>query len=204
MRITGKAALALISTFALASAAVAGVAAEKFHNLMVALPDGSVQHIRYTGDVAPQIEFLPVSAESAPADLFDAFDAPFVELDRMVAEMNRQSDAMLREAALLGAQAANGNARLDPAVMARLPAGTVSYSFISTSSGNGTCSQSLQLTSFGAGEKPRVVSQSSGDCTKTLPKTVPAAQRQPSPTLPALVPAKLVPAAAPAKPADRT
>ena len=203
MRITGKAMLALVSTLALAGTAVAAGAAAKVHNLLVALPDGSVQHIRYTGDVAPRIEFLPASAELAPVGLFADFDSPFVELDRMVAEMNRQSDAMLRQAALLGAQA-NGNAQLDPAVMAKLPAGSVSYSFISTSSGNGSCTQSLQVTSYGASQKPRVVSQSSGDCAKVMPKVVPTSHAQPSSTLPGLVPAKLDPAPVPAKPARRT
>jgi len=204
MRTKGKAVLALISTVALASAAVAAGAKEKFHNLMVALPDGSVQHIRYTGDVAPQVVFVPARARIAPVGLFDDFDAPFAELDRMVAEMNRQSDAMLRQAAMLRAQAAPGTAGLNQAVIANMPAGSVSYSFVSTSNGNGFCSKSLQVTSYGANQKPKVVSQSSGDCSKVMPKVVPTTQVKPSSTLPNLVPAKLEPASAPAQPADRT
>jgi hypothetical protein len=196
MRSKGKAALALISTFALASAALAAGATEKFHNLMVALPDGSVQHIRYTGNVEPQIVILPASAQSAPVSLFDDFDAPFVELDRMVAEMNRRSDALLRQAAML----ANGKAGVNSAVITNMPAGSVSYSFVSTSSGNGFCSQSLQVTSYGANQKPKVVSQSSGDCSKMTPKVVPTTQVKPSPVLPNVVPAKLDAAPAPAKP----
>jgi hypothetical protein len=204
MRVKGKAILALISTVAVASTALAAGAKEKFHNLMVALPDGSVQHIRYTGDVAPQIVMVPTHERIAPVSLFDDFDAPFAELDRMIAEMNRQSDAMLREAAMLSAQAANGKAGVSPAVIANMPAGSVSYSFFSSSSGNGSCSQSLQVTSFGAGQKPKVVSQSSGDCSKVMPKVVPTTQVKPSSSLPNVVPAKLEPAPAPAKPANRT
>ena len=204
MRITSKAVLAVASTFALAGAAVAAGAAEKVHNLMIALPDGSVQHIRYTGDVAPQVVFQQASREAAPAGLFDDVDAPFAALDRMVAELNRQSDAMLRQAAMLSAQAARGSATVSPAVVANMPAGSVSYSFFSSSSGNGSCSQSLQVTSFGVGQKPKVVSQSSGDCTKVMPKVVPTAEVKPSSTLPGLVPAKLDNAPAPAKPSRRT
>jgi hypothetical protein len=204
MRTKGKAVLALISTFAIAGAAVAAGKAEKFHNLMLALPDGSVQHIRYSGDVEPQILFEPVSSQLMPVSLIDAFDAPFAELDRMVAEMNRQSDAMLRQAALLGAQAANGKAGVNQAVIANMPAGSVSYSFFSSSNGNDSCSQSLQVTSYGAGQKPKVVSQSSGDCSKVMPKVVPTTQVKPSSTLPGLAPVKLEPAPMPAKPANRT
>ena len=50
------------------------------------------------------------------------------------------------------------------AALAKLPAGTVQYSFVSSSSGNGNCSRSVQLTSFGPDQPPKVVSQSSGDC----------------------------------------
>jgi hypothetical protein len=204
MRITGKAALAVLSTFALASAAVAAGAAEKVHDLLLALPDGSVQHIRYTGDVVPRAVLLPASEAISPISLLDDFGAPFAALDHMVAEMNRQSDAMLRQAAMLNAQAAKGNAAASPAVIANMPAGSVSYSFFASSSGNGSCSQSLQVTSFGAGQKPRVVSQSSGDCTRVMPKVVPTNHVQPSSTLPGVVPAKLELAPAPAKPASRS
>jgi hypothetical protein len=206
MRVTGKLGLVLVSSFALATAAVAGVAADKFHEMTVALPDGSVQHIRYTGNVAPRVVVLPASAVIAPAGLFDTFDAPFADLDRMMVEMDRQSDALLRQAALLGAQPANGAARLDPAVIARMPAGSFSYSFVSTSSGNGSCTQSLQVTSYGGSQKPKMVSQSSGNCAKRPGQPVPATGMQPSSALPKAVPAKLeaAPAPAPAKPADRT
>jgi hypothetical protein len=206
MRMTRKAGLILISSFALAGAAVAGVAAEKVHYLTIALPDGSVEHIHYIGDIAPRVVVLPATAAVAPMALIDAFDAPFAELDRMTAEMDRQSDAMLRQAALLAAQPANGKAALAPAVVAQLPAGSVSYSFVSTSNGNRSCSQSWQVTSYGPNQKPKVVSQSSGNCATAPTKTVPATQAQPDPALPKLVPAKLDKPAAPseAKPANRT
>ena len=188
MRVTGKAGLVIISSFAAASAAIAGAATEKSH----------------AAKAAPILLFVPVD-QVAPVALIDDFDAPFADFDRIMAEMDRQSDAMLRQAALLGAQPATGGAQLDPAVLANLPAGTVSYSFISTSNGQATCSQSWQITSYGAGQKPKLVSQTSGNCGSGAPgKAAPAVQPQPSSALPKVVPAKLDPAPAPAKPADRT
>jgi hypothetical protein len=44
-----------------------------------------------------------------------------------------------------------------------LPSGTESYSMVSTWSGNGVCTQSVEITSPANG-KPRVVSHSSGNC----------------------------------------
>jgi len=71
---------------------------------------------------------------------------------------------MLRQASALAAQPIGPDGKIDQAALAKLPAGTVQYSFVSTSSGNGTCSRSVQMTSFGPNQQPKVVSQSSGDC----------------------------------------
>src|SRR3546814_14407058 len=64
---------------------------------------------------------------------------------------------------MLEAEAARGETP-DRAAFGTLPAGTVSYRFVSTSTGNGTCSRSIQVTSLGADQQPKVVSSSSGDC----------------------------------------
>jgi hypothetical protein len=203
MRVTGRVGLILISSFALAGAAFAAGNGDKVHNLMIALPDGSVQHLRYTGDVAPQVVFLPAHAVAAPVAMIDDFYAPFAEMDRMAAEMDRQSDAMLRQAALLAAQGKAG-AQPSRAVVGQLPAGSFSYSFVSTSTGNGTCSQSMQVTSYGPNQKPKVIQQTSGNCSaiqnRAVPdRAVPATQMQPDRAMPKLVPAKLDRLAAPAE-----
>jgi hypothetical protein len=68
-----------------------------------------------------------------------------------------------------------------------MPAGGHSYSYISTMSGNGVCSRSVEITSQGNGP-PRVVSHSSGNCdpaiggstgAATLPATPARPTRQP-------------------------
>jgi hypothetical protein len=182
MRLSRKAGFLLISSCALASAAVAGVAAEELHVMTIALPDGSVEHIRYSGDVAPKVVFVPVSAVS-PVALFDSFDAPFAAMDRMMAEMDRQHAAMMREVALLSAQPDGGMAQPNLVAASQMPAGSVSYSFISTSNGRESCSQSWQITSNGAGQKPRMISQSSGNCATASHKSAPAVRSQPAPVV---------------------
>jgi hypothetical protein len=62
--------------------------------------------------------------------------------------------------------------KLDMTAFGKMPAGTMHYSFVSTSSGNGTCSRSVEMTSFGAGQQPKVIQTSSGDC-KGMPNVTP-------------------------------
>lgn len=201
MRLKGKSLLAGIATLAIAGAAVAGVVADHTHVLTVALPDGSVEHIHYTGNVAPKVVVAPVATSwdmLAPVAFFDGgFDAsPFAAFDRIAAVMDRQADDMMRHVAWLAAQPAG----ISMASARNLPAGAVSYSFVSTSSGNGTCNQSVQVTSFGADQQPKVVRQSSGDCSAmatNAPAPVARHEDAARPVAP-LVPVKLD---APAKPA---
>lgn len=159
-----------ISLFAgIAGLAMAGAAmattppkhSEPEHILSVAMPDGTIEHIRYTGDTPPAVVFTPVRQAMVPV----AFDmAPFADFDRIAAAMDRQMDAMLRQASAMASQPVGPDGKIDQVALAKLPAGTVQYSFVSSSSGNGTCSRSVQMTSFGPSQQPKVVSQSSGDC----------------------------------------
>jgi hypothetical protein len=48
--------------------------------------------------------------------------------------------------------------------LGNLAPGTESYSMVSTWSGNGVCTQSVEITAPANGGKPRVVSHSSGTC----------------------------------------
>ena len=90
--------------------------------------------------------------------LFD-FDAPFAELRRISAEMDRRAAQMMREAALLS----SGSPQIIETALRDLPAGAQSYTFVSTMSGNGVCTRSVQITSTGNGA-PKVVRNSSGNC----------------------------------------
>lgn len=167
--LTGTAALVV------AGAGVAWARAPYSHVLVVSLPDGAVEQIRYSGPVAPRVTLAPV-AQTASADglLFAPFvpvsffetafgvDSPFAYFDRMAADMNRRAEAMLREAAALdAAPSASGPVW---ASWDALPAGSSRYSIVSTTSGNGVCTRSVRITARGDGKAPQVVRQSSGDC----------------------------------------
>ena len=175
MNLFAKIALAGIGTAALAGSALA--ADRAMHLLDVNLPDGSVAHVRYFGDVAPKVVLVPV-AQAEPVAMLDPFADIFADIDR-------QQEAMLQHVAVL--QRATPQAgKIDQAALESVPAGrTVSYSYTSYSSGDGKgggCSQSYQMTSYGANAQPKVVSQSSGDCSKAAKfGTAPTPVKAPAP-----------------------
>jgi len=153
-------------TAAVAALILAGVAAQaesgNMHTLTVQLPNGGIAKIRYAGDVPPQVTVspdpLPIASFAAMPSLFD-FDAPFAELRRISAEMDRQAAQMMREAAVLS----SGSPQIIETALRDMPAGTQSYTFVSTQSGHGVCTRSVQITSTGNGA-PKVVRNSSGNC----------------------------------------
>ncbi|HEY3888657.1 MAG TPA: hypothetical protein VGL73_08785 [Caulobacteraceae bacterium] len=156
------------------------------HVLTVRLPDGSVEQIQYSGDVAPRVRLsaggMPMGALAPMAGLGPASDAsPFAMLERMSAQMDREMAEMMRNAPLMPALAAPGGMQQAVAgrgaALAKLPSGTESYSFVSSISGGKACTHSVQITSRGPGRAPQVVSQTSGDCVgqTSAPRTAPTA-----------------------------
>jgi hypothetical protein len=144
---------------ALTLAGATAMAAERqdpTHEITVRLPGGGVERIEYTGNVAPR-----VIVDSAPLFAPIGFwsDPAFASLDRISAEIDRQMDAMFRQA-MSGAPFTNG---LNEAVLGKLPEGASSYSMISTSTGNGFCMRTTETTITGNG-KPQTVSHQSGNC----------------------------------------
>lgn len=199
MRLKKTALVAGLGSILLAGGALAAREANT-HVVSVALPDGSIEQIHYTGDVAPQIVVAPaaVAMPMLPSDVFSAAfgpDSPFAEMDRISAEMSRQSEAMMRQAAAMAAQPAGA---VTPTAAANMPAGSFHYTMVSTSSGAGTCTQSVQVTSMGEGQQPKVINSSSGDC-KAMNAAGPKAAAAPA-AAPAPTPVKPV-AYEPAKPA---
>lgn len=161
---------------ALAVAGTAMAATAKDHVLNVTLPDGSIEQIHYTGDVAPRVAIAPPREMALPV----AFGDPFVDFDRISAAMDRQMDAMMHQASTMAAQPVSPDGKIDTAAFGKLPAGTMHYSFVSTSNGSGTCSRSVQVTSFGPDQQPKVVSQSSGDCSAMGVQPIPASGAAPA------------------------
>lgn len=144
-----------------AGAAVAATA--KFHTMSVNLPDGSVAHITYAGDVAPQVAVQAPDAQAiAYTDPFAAMDREFARISAM---MEQQQLEAMRQAATMQQQATAGGKPGQFLVTGTMPAGSsYSYTVISSSSGNGTCTQSVEWRSTGEGKEPQVTRASSGDC----------------------------------------
>jgi len=171
-----------VAALALAGAALA--ASRDMHTMKIGLPDGSVARIEYADDVAPRVTVAPGSG-AVPIAVLDAFDtAPSAAFDRIAASMDHDMEAMLHEIGALEPLLTPDAGKLDLAALGRLPPGTVSYRFVSTSNGSDTCSRSVEVTSYGPEQKPRVVSSSSGDCTS--PNRAPTPTRLDSPTGPAV------------------
>jgi hypothetical protein len=165
MRTLHSAIVAGIAATAIAGSGAAWAQRADTHIMTVRLPDGGVAQIRCTGNVAPQLRFdAAPAAFSAAAPLPSLFGpgSPFALMDRISAEMDRQAVTMFQQANALAAQAQSG--QLTETAMQNLPAGMQGYTFISTMSGNGVCTQSVEITSQGNGAPPRVVRHNSGNC----------------------------------------
>jgi hypothetical protein len=164
LRTTALAGAALVLAGSAAMAATA-----RLHTLNVAMPDGSVARIEYVGDVAPKVTVQPIPLnEAAFADPFRAMMPAFADLDRISATMDQQAQAMMQRAAAMQAAAANG-AQPDKVpgmvtVSSNLPAGSYHYEFVSTTTGNGGCTQSVSWSSDGSGAQPKMTRASTGDC----------------------------------------
>lgn len=157
MRKLPSIAFAGIAAAALAGTAVA--ASSNSHVMNVPLPDGSVAQIEYVGDVSPKVRVQPAPAMAGGWEA-GAF-APFAGFDRMMADMNRQTEAMVRQAqemapGVTGAPivASFGNA----------PAGGSSTTIVSYSNGNGSCTRTTESVSQGPGKPPKVTKNVSGNC----------------------------------------
>ena len=200
MRLVRTAIAAGIATIALAGAALAE--RDEGRMMLVALPDSSVQHIRYQGDVAPQVVLMPVAA---PAGLFDAAfgpDSAFAEMERISAAMTARAEAMMRQAAALQAQAPAPQGKGIVMTNAQgQPVGVMHYSFVSTSTSANGCIQTVSYSSdqADAAGQPKMIRTSSGDCGAT---TAPIARPNvvtPTRAAPAAKPApRITPVSAPA------
>lgn len=155
MRFNRSLALAGLATALAGVTAVSAAERQPVHVMTVQLPGGGIEQVRYTGDAPPRILVRDDMAPMMAASFLDtAFgpDLPFAELDRISAEMDRQAAMMMHQAALMQSMP---DAQLQQAVMAGAPAGATSFTMISTSTGNGTCSQSVRTVSLGMARRRR-------------------------------------------------
>jgi hypothetical protein len=130
------------------------------HILTIQLPNGQVEQLRYAGDVPPRIVMLPGSAETV-AD--PVMGNPFAALEQISAAMDAQMAALMHQAQAMAAQPMP-----EPEAMLRADFGGLPQ--------GGVCTQSMTITfqggsSTGEAPKPRIVSQTSGDCGPTKADT---------------------------------
>jgi hypothetical protein len=147
------------------------------HRLSIALPGGGMETVEYSGNVAPRVVFHPVMVPLpdafAPLAWPAGFGLPsFAAFDRVAAEMDAQMNAMMRQAALLS-RLPKGQP-LSEAVLKDLPAGATSFSMVSETTSNGVCTHVTRITHGVGDAKPRVVSQTSGDCGQGAHDAAPA------------------------------
>ncbi len=124
------------------------------------LPDGSIARVEYVGDVAPKVTIAPrvvADAAGSPEMPFPSF----VSFDRLIKQMQRQSQEMMRRAQQLSQP---GGAEPYIASYGNLPAGETSTTVVSISNNGQTCTRTTQILSQGAGKPPKVTSNVSGRC----------------------------------------
>ncbi|HEX5239032.1 MAG TPA: hypothetical protein VFW39_11305 [Sphingomicrobium sp.] len=164
-------AIALGAAAVALAGAAAAAAPSKTHNMDVPLPDGSVAHISYVGNVAPKVSIDPRPLAYGQDDWGMPFPS-FAGFDRMIQEMNQRTQQMMRQAQQMSAHP--GVAAPYIASYSNLPAGQTSTTVVSVSNGGATCTRSTEVVSQGVGKPPKVTSSVSGQCG-------PAAARQQGP-----------------------
>jgi hypothetical protein len=150
----------------------------EFHVLTVQLPGGGVEHIRYTGDVPPTIIVAPMVAPGgaafAPMPAFFGANSPFAMMDSISVEMDQEAASLMRRVESLAGAPMPGAGPLTEAAFGQIPPGASGYSLVSTMTGNGVCTESMQITYSGNGA-PKIVSSRSGDCGPATGGAAPAA-----------------------------
>ena len=180
MRLTRKAALAGLASLALAGGAwAAGKPGKADVNVMqVALPGGGVATISYSGEVAPRVVVGQGPSESGAARsaALDRYRAAMAYRAALLRERMRLHMAALEaQARAAGAEGARAMRRvglpgLGTAAGVSLPPGAVSYSSVTRVTGNGTCTETVQVTRTSADAQPRVVRRTSGTCAAGAPE----------------------------------
>ena len=168
MKVLHKVALAAAAT-ALAGTAIA--ANRNSHMMNVPLPDGSVAHVQYVGDVPPKVTVDP--APLAPGFWTSGMLPSFASFDRMIQQMDRETQAMMRQVQHM--PAAGGVPGLNVASYGNMPAGANSVSIVSVSNGGGTCTRRTEVVSQGVGKPPKVTTSVSGNCAASVQPQAPAA-----------------------------
>ncbi|HEY7959403.1 MAG TPA: hypothetical protein VID20_05020 [Sphingomicrobium sp.] len=166
--LAGGVALAVAGTAIAATSRTAPNNSANTHVVNVALPDGSTARVEYVGSIAPKVSIEPRSMGEfgwAPMAM-----PSFAGFDRMIDEMNRESEAMMRQAQQIEHQPPGAATRYI-ASYGNMPTGATSTTIVSYSNGGRTCTRTTEMVSAGAGKAPKVTSSVTGDCDRAAPST---------------------------------
>lgn len=191
MRFFRTAIIAGVASATLAGAALAGPDDGKW--MLIALPDGSVQHIRFTGDATPSVLFAPARESISLHDIAFRPDRTFADIARLSAAMAAQADAMMRQAATMHTPmpAHSGDGVIIADAQGR-PVGTMQYSYMSSTTDARGCTRTVQYSSDGITTgNPRVIRTSSAEChanqlapqAKPVTPTAASPARKPAPKI---------------------
>lgn len=152
---------------AIAAAGTAQAMSQGGHVMTISVPHGPVGRIEYEGSVVPNV-MVAHSSSRVPIAWFTKFQpAPFALFDRIAVDMALQSELMMRRVRALALPVFDTVGTVHLTDSRNRPPGTIRYSFVSTTNGVRTCSRSVQITSLGSGQQPRIISTSPGDCPET-------------------------------------
>lgn len=170
MRMPPKAYLVGAAALVLLGAGAAEAASAGMHTMKVDAPDGSVVHVRYSGDVAPKVEFVPVEAMSPAA--MPVMADPFAHMERISAMMDAQMSAMMQRAAMMQQHAVAGGADTGGApgftVAGDMPQG-MHVTYYSSSTDASGCTRSVSYSSDGSGAQPKMTQAASDGCDAAQP-----------------------------------
>jgi hypothetical protein len=146
----------------------------------VPLPDGSIVHIQYHGDVAPKVTVGPGAVGEmggmwAPMGMPIPQVIAIPDVSRIMAQMDEEMARMQQHSAR-----APG---MNIASFGNMPAGASSVSVYTVSNGGRTCTQTTEVVSQGEGKSPKVTTRTSGECgpeTATVSPAVPRATEVPT------------------------
>ena len=170
--------LPVIALCGVGAALVAGAAAaahRNIHTMNVSLPDGSTARVEYVGNVAPKVVVEP--SHMAGSGIWAPLPA-FAGFDQMIAEMDREREAMMRQAQQMARQPV-GDAAPYVASFGSAPAGMTSTTVVSYSNGRATCTRTTETVSQGPGKAPKVTSSVSGNCGAAAAPVQPAPSSAP-------------------------
>jgi hypothetical protein len=150
-----------------AAAAIAGTAlaaTSNSHVMNVSLPDGSVAHVEYVGNVPPKVTVAPAllarDAWMSGLPSFAGFDRMFEQMDRQMREIEQMARQPIATPGMVRGTAPGMNV----ASYGNLPAGADSVSVVSVSNGASRCTRTTEVVSQGPGKPPKVTTNVSGNC----------------------------------------